>query len=251
MDSLQFVALVNLIMAMVQILEECCTNSRILPGWQEFGRAEHLLSHTTWLGRGNLLTIQCLIIKASYLLYAEKHNVAYDTIGAAVRLCYQIGLHNQDSWHNTDLFTITMRQRVFWSVYCLDRNIALVCGAPYLIRESDFRVNHPRSVDDKRLLPNESLPEETPECSPMPYLYGTVKWGKLCSEVWDAVFGMNAQKPISQEFIATMDARIMLLIYELPKHLQWRSEFLESNDMRQLPAFVLRQSLILHLVSRS
>ena len=249
-DSLQFVALVNLILAMIKILQEHCIDSRVMPGWQEFTRAEHLLRHATWLGRGNMLTIQCLIVKCSYLLYGEKRNAAYDAVGSAVRLCFQNGLHNQSSWHNYSPFDITMRQRVFWSVYCLERNIALVCGAPYLIHESDFRVDLPLCLDDRRLSIQKPFPEETPQHSSIPYLHLTTKWCKLCSEVWDAMFGMNAQKPISPEFIAIMDARILLLIGQIPDYLRWTLDIFNSVERRQqLPYYVIRQGLILHLVS--
>ena len=246
-ESLQFVALINLIAALMKILGEYCTDSNTIPGGPEFSRAEHLLGHASWLGRGNLMTIQCAVIKSTYLLYAEKQNAAYDTIGAAVRICFQIGLHDQARWQALSPFDITMRQRIFWSVYCLDRNVAMVCGVPYLVRESDFRVDWPLCLDDRRLSPELAFPEETRDFSPIPYLRGTAKWGKLCSEMWDSMFATSAQKPVSQEFIATMDARIVLLSSELPPWLQFRGY--NRSFSKQLPDYVQRQSSILYLVS--
>lgn len=221
----------------------------MVPGWKEFTRAEHILSHTTWLGRGNLLTVQCLTLKTIYFLFIEKQNAAYDAISTAVRLTYQLGLHDQTTWQSNDPFDMTMKQRVFWCIYCLDRNVALVCGVPYLIRESYFTVDLPKCTDgnDVPISPSSSDPESIS----LPYLYGTIKWAKLCSEIWDAMFGMNVSNLTSQEFVATMDARIMLLIHDLPPQLQWHHNILESAEIRRYPLFVLRQNILINLVGTS
>jgi len=58
---------------------------------------------------------------------------------------------------------------------------------------------------------------------------------------------MSAPKPISQEFIATMDARILLLSNELPSHLQFRPGQPNSESSKGLPAYVQRQVSILYL----
>jgi hypothetical protein len=86
-DRQQFIALVNLVHAEVRMLSEEWTSSARAPAWEAFCRAESILGRLTWLGNGNLLTIQCLLIKARYLLYAEKAHGAYDTMGRVVRLC--------------------------------------------------------------------------------------------------------------------------------------------------------------------
>jgi hypothetical protein len=230
----------------VKILEEYSSDSTSVPGWKEFSRAEHLLSHTTWLGRGNLLTIQCLILKTLYFLFIEKRNAAYDAISTAVRLTYQVGLHDQASWQSNSLFEVAMRQRVFWCLYCLDRNVALVCGVPYMIRESYFKVDLPNIADKDDI--SGSKPSSDAESLSLPYLYGTIKWAKLCSEIWDAMFGMNASNLTNQEFVATMDARISLLIHDLPPRLQWEPNFLESPEVRKYPLFVLRQTILIKVV---
>lgn len=232
----------------MKTLEEYCTESSAVPGWQEFSRANHLLTHTTWLGKGDVRTIQSLIIKALYLLYNEEYNAAYDAIGQTVRLCFQNSLHRQSTWTDCTLFEIHMRQRTFWSIYCLDRTIAQVCGMPYLIRESEFQVDLPASVDDRLLGQSSNLPQEMPGTSPMPYQHGMVKWGKLSAEVWDAIYGMEAKYPISEEFIVTMDARIKLLRENLPPQLKWRSELITTAHESAVPQFVIRQAAILHLV---
>jgi hypothetical protein len=42
-----------------------------------------------------------------------------------------------------------MRQRVFWTVYFVDRRIALSCGRPYGIKDSDIRTEKPAWLHDE------------------------------------------------------------------------------------------------------
>lgn len=248
-DRHQFVALINLICAEVKVLSGESHESHSVSGWDEFCRAEEILSHFTWLGDGNLLTVQCLIIKARYLLYIDKANAAYDTMSRVVRLCFRIGLNNQTSWTNCTPFEVAMRQRIFWTVFYLERNLALTCGMPYLIRASDFKVDLPMNLDDHFMSPTEPLPVETPERSYAPYLSFIVKWGELSSEIWDAIFGVNAQKPTSQEFVASMDGRILYTISQIPLHLQWQHNLHRLDTATDVPKYIIRQTAILHLVS--
>ena len=232
----------------MKILEDHCTDSSNVPGWQEFARANHLLSHTTWLGRGDVLAVQCSLTKALYLLYIERYNAAYDATFQCVRLCFQNGLNRQPTWTNCSPFEIHMRQRIFWSIYCLDRNVAQVCGMPYLIRDTEFHVDLPAAINDQLIGENEDLAQETPGTSAMPYQHGIVKWGRLSAEVWDKMFGLDATAPISIEFIAIMDARLNLLHDSLPDDLQWKAEFSTALGTNNLPRYIVRQACILHLV---
>ncbi|OAL36766.1 hypothetical protein AYO20_03821 [Fonsecaea nubica] len=246
-EALQFVALVYLLVALMKILEDYCTESSAIPGWQEFNRASHLLSHNTHMGRGDVQTANCFIIKALYLLYIEEYNASYEAVSQAVRLCYQNGLNRQSTWKDCTPFEVHMRQRIFWSIYCLDRTVAQVSGMPYLLRDTEHRVDLPAAVNDQMLNAGDLLPEETPEHSASPYQHNIVRWGQLSAEVWDKMYGLNAESTISDEYVVTMDARLILLRDRFPKHLQWRGELSTSPGARETPRYIVRQAYILHL----
>jgi hypothetical protein len=247
-DRYQFLALINLIAAESKALREDSTLSQAPPGWDEFCHAENILHRLSWLGKANLLTIQCLIVKARYLLYIEKGSGAYDTIGRATRLCVQLGLHNQASWTQCSAFEVVMRQRIFWTVFYLERHVSLNNGNPYQLRDSDIRVDLPANHDDKLLFPNQPLPPPGCITSPCGSLSASVKWGRLAAELWDEVLGVHACKQGNEEFVVTLDARIKFAVEQLPPHLQW--ENIGKEDVRNFdyPFATVRQALILHLV---
>lgn len=241
---IQCIALVYSIVAVVKILKEFCAEDDVVPGWYEFTRAEHLLNHVIRTGKGNLVTTQCLILKSSYLLYIERHDWAYDVMGTAVRLCFQLGLHNQPSWTNVSPFDVHMRTRIFWCIYSLERNISHQCGAPYQVNEKDIAIDLPSEITTG----SRGFVARDGAISPIPSQLATIKWARLCSDMWDSMFGVNA-RPITPEFIAVTDARILLLLSEVPEPLQRSSDTLKNVEYLQHPHYVVRQSIVLHLVS--
>ncbi|KAK4934863.1 Fungal Zn2Cys6 Cluster domain [Elasticomyces elasticus] len=61
LGRIESIALVYSIVAVVKIVKDFCAEDNVVPGWYEFTRAEHLLNHIIRTGKGNLVTIQCLI----------------------------------------------------------------------------------------------------------------------------------------------------------------------------------------------
>lgn len=250
-DQIQFVALVNLVCAEVKMLHDACPDSEKAPGWDEFCRAETILNSLTWLGNGNAMTIQCLIIKAKYLLYMERSEAAYDAITRAARLCFKLKYSNQDTWSSCSPFEVAMRQRIMWTTFYFERNVALNSGMPYQIREVDLHVDLPKFYNDKAMRPDQPLPDEDPINSYGPCLAVAVKWGKLCAEIWDTMFAVSMQKPVCQELVASIEARILYTVGQLPLHLLWHRHAYRLHEIHDLPLFVLRQSIVLYLVGIS
>lgn len=249
-EKYQFLALVHFVYAETELQSGHCTNSDVVLGWREFGIADKILREVGLLMKGNLLTIKCLLIKARYLLCAEKFDSAYETTSHAVRLCFQNNLHNQPVWSaDVDGFSLTMRQRIFWATFTLERLVASTCGLPFLIRESDVRVDFPRLYDDQGLFPSRPLPAETPVCSYIPYQVASIKWARTYSEIWDRMFGVNAEKPVPQNQIDSIDVKLFQDLAELPIDLQWAPTVSDAALRAPLPHFKRRQQLICLMVS--
>lgn len=242
-DKQQFLALVFLVHAETKMLSGICFDPNIVLGWQEFCVANKILSRLLWLGKGNILTLSVLVSKARFLLYMEKFNSAHDTISGAIRLCFQLSIHDQSTWQFLDPYERLMRQRAFWSIFQLDRSVASTSGLPHMIRDNDYNVDLPPPLDDRGIFPFRPLPTATPEQSAAPYTHGIVKWANLHSEVWNAAFGVKATRPLSAETRRSFDEAVERILRELPPHLQWH-----SDRHCEGPTFVRRQRLSLRLV---
>lgn len=245
-DRQQFLILVFLVHAETMMLDGYCSDPSIVLGWKEFCIADKLLCRSLWFGKGNVLTLSILVSKARFLLYMEKLNSAHDTMSGAVRLCFQLSLHNQTLWQDLDPFGKLMRQHAFWSIFQLDRSIASTLGLPHMIRDTDFNVDLPPPLDDRGVFPGRSLPAEIPEQSSMPYMYGVVRLANLHAEIWNATFGVKAIKPTNSDACRNFDQAINMLLHELPPHLQWDCK--QYDRQAGLPSFLRRQRLSLYLV---
>ncbi|KAF2807442.1 uncharacterized protein BDZ99DRAFT_573269 [Mytilinidion resinicola] len=242
-----FVVLANLIYAESMLLSEHSPAESAIPGWPEFCYADRILSRVSWLSRGNMQIIQCLMIKARYLSTIQRIRSAYDTMCKAVQICFYTGLHNEPRWSNITPFEKTMRQRIFWSLFYMDRGIALGANMPYLLRESDFNVEFPARVGDRYLYPNRPLPEESPTFSFIPYLESCMKWSQLCSTIWDAMFTPNSPKPASEELITSLDTEILYSICSLPQIMQWDPSALQPGRRSDIPRYIKRHMCLSHL----
>jgi len=167
-----------------------------------------------------------------------------------------------------------MRQRIFWTIFYLERSVAFNCGSPYLIRETDFKVDLALNLPDAKMFPDQPLPPETSRTLPWTLPEFGSEMGKIvghkyyiprpsiigifrsidrtnaiyrCSEIWDVIFGVNAQKPISQEFVASIDARIIYALSQFPAHLQWDRNVHRLTGGTDVPPYLLRQTIILQL----
>ncbi|KAL4861629.1 hypothetical protein BDV12DRAFT_179959 [Aspergillus spectabilis] len=179
-ETLQMLALVNMILAVVRALEGEGSPHEEYPGWSEYRRGNHFLRHVLWSGQLDLLMVQSLVLKSSYLLYIEQPHLAYDALSVATRVIYQMGLHKESRWADTNQSEIVVYRRVLWSCYCLDRVVAVACGGPYHLQDADMTVGEPSAADDWQTSTTAG-PVAGDEGSPTPsaYLRELVHWARL------------------------------------------------------------------------
>ncbi|KAH6988330.1 fungal-specific transcription factor domain-containing protein [Ilyonectria sp. MPI-CAGE-AT-0026] len=229
LERIQFIILSQLLLAKVSILEDFCDDDKNIPGWSRFLRAHHLMNHIIQDRKADLTTIQCLVLKSLYLLYLERADSAYDEMGTAVRLIFQLRLHDQSSWTDLSESDMALRKRLIYSIYTLERNISHHLGSP-------------SRIDDRQI--NVDLPNAASE----PYLVAAVKWSRLLSEIWTATSCPQAPE-ITQEFIAMTEAKITVMLANLPEQLQWSTTAFVVSGYERYPHVVTRQAIVMHLRS--
>ncbi|VUC29049.1 unnamed protein product [Clonostachys rosea] len=201
-----------IIFACADILTELSPvqQTRSVPGWKWYLIAEDLMNKRKLTGRGDLSLIQYLVYETFYLIHADMPNAAYNASGLACRLCFQFGLHQQRLWGSSCTpFSKHVRQRLFWTLYFVDRRTALSCGRPYGIRDSDIDVEEPAWIDDKALFPDKPIPDADPNHTFNIFLSGLSAFSRFAGEIWDQVFAVtSADDPQLGEKVAVLDARI-------------------------------------------
>ncbi|KAF2117417.1 fungal-specific transcription factor domain-containing protein [Lophiotrema nucula] len=157
------------------------------PGWRWYKLGDELMGGRRPCSGADLDLMQYLIYETYFLMHADEPNAAYNVIGTACRLSFQLGLQRRSTAADNH-----MRQRIFWTIYYLDRRISLSCGRPYGIRDSDIDVDPLSWICEKDLNPN--LPDADPDESRSAdgLLAILAGWAKHCGIAWDQIFAPSS-----------------------------------------------------------
>lgn len=96
------------------------------------------------LGLANIRTVEVLLLLSLHSLRAPKGPGAWAYVGQAMRLCIELGLHRRTKvrglpkMRDFTLASLEMRKRVFWTAYCVDRQVSIILGRPFAISDRDI-----------------------------------------------------------------------------------------------------------------
>lgn len=74
--------------------------------------------------------VQALLLIAQYFYHHPTVWAVWKTVGAALRLAVELGLHRDMTPEPMDFLTVDARRRAFWVAYAMDRNISIALGLP-------------------------------------------------------------------------------------------------------------------------
>ncbi|TGJ76423.1 hypothetical protein E0Z10_g10883 [Xylaria hypoxylon] len=92
--------------------------------------------------------VEAMLLLVLYHIRSSSYGIWY-MIGLAMRTCIDLGLHTKRHEGNIDRYTVQMRRRLFWSVYSLERTIAICLGRPLSIPDRQIDVELPLDPEDE------------------------------------------------------------------------------------------------------
>ncbi|KAI1340155.1 fungal-specific transcription factor domain-containing protein [Xylariaceae sp. FL0016] len=95
----------------------------------------------------DIRSVQFLLLLSIYSLRSPRGPGAWTYSGLAMRQCIELGLHRKTQKRRSPL-EHEMRKRVFWTCYCLDRQVSIILGRPFAISDRDIDVELPLDVDE-------------------------------------------------------------------------------------------------------
>lgn len=120
----------------------------------QYFRRSVLLTNVDKL-EASAVQVSALLVQCFYLLATSNTDRCWITLGIAIRLAQALGLH-MDFAGGTRAWSyplpvsqrIEIRRRVWYSLYVMDRLIALQVGRPPALSDSGFSVSLPSNFDD-------------------------------------------------------------------------------------------------------
>ncbi|TVY44085.1 putative transcriptional regulatory protein [Lachnellula occidentalis] len=92
----------------------------------------------------SLKGIQVCLLAGLYNLPSNLPDTSYLYLGMAMRMSIASGLHRKTSATSIDQRLIEVRNRLWWSVYCIDRRTSIALGRPSSIAEEDVDASYPQ-----------------------------------------------------------------------------------------------------------
>ena len=92
--------------------------------------------------------IEAMILLVLYNLRSPSNSGIWYMVGLAMRTCVDLGLHREAHYGSISPYEGQLRRRLFWTVYFLERVIAVSMGRPYSIADRDIDAGLPLEIDD-------------------------------------------------------------------------------------------------------
>ncbi|KAH7322605.1 fungal-specific transcription factor domain-containing protein [Stachybotrys elegans] len=135
-----------LVMAMGMLIGSPSDDPDRPPGSAFFAEALRRLPPTYELGSYGIVSVEVLSLAAVYLQWCDRKNEAYLYVGMAVRLAVALGCalpRDEQAGLSSEK---CHRNRVWWTVYMLDRRLSAALGLPMSIDERQIRANLPKAA---------------------------------------------------------------------------------------------------------
>lgn len=89
----------------------------------------------------DVVGVQALLLMSQYFYHHPIDWQVWKTVGAAIRLAIEIGLHEEpDPFEKIDFRALDVRRRTFWVAYAMDRNLAIALGRPVALADGAIGV---------------------------------------------------------------------------------------------------------------
>lgn len=109
-----------------------------------FQRGTKLCQDYITLGKGmNLDTLHYLLLTSLYLQGTQKSAQAWVTLGLAIRVAMQLGLHSSEASNRYALLEREIRNRTWYTCILLDRTLSMTFGRPPAIHQDYAQIDLP------------------------------------------------------------------------------------------------------------
>lgn len=154
----------------------------------------------------------------------------WNILGLAVRVGQSIGLHVEDSLKRSTTSLSLLEQetmrRTWYSMYVLDRLLALQLGRPVAIHEEEYCMNLPSKAEETAFCVNgEDITNQLGDgLSPLDYFHAVVKFSRIVGQVISDLYRPSHLRIDPDQMLlstTTLDEKLLEWKLTLPRHLRF------------------------------
>jgi hypothetical protein len=167
-------------------------------------------------------------VHLSAVIFAELEYRCWNILGLAVRVGQSIGIHVEDSLKRSttsrsQLEQETMR-RTWYSMYVLDRLLALQLGRPIAIHEEEYYVNEPSEADESMFGASGESSTFGGDVSALDYFHVVIRFSRIVGQVISDLYRPSQLKIDPDQMLVsttTLDEKLLEWKLDLPRHLRF------------------------------
>jgi hypothetical protein len=147
-------------------------------------------------------------------------------------------------------------RRVWWSLYILDRRLAIEGGHPVLISDRDVNMPLPRLSDEEDIIVAESestchpsfQPETSSRPSPILYLIAMAEYSRVLGKVWEAVYSAGTGSNPSPALCEHLEALLFGVQSQIPSIFRYHPDAEPSPRPATAPWWLTKQQSLMQIV---
>ncbi|KAI6758731.1 hypothetical protein HG530_010971 [Fusarium avenaceum] len=170
-----------------------------------------------------------------YMFRLDANQKAARVHALAVSVAQTIGLHRQSTIESMPAYYSQLYSRNWWSLYLLDRRLALESGKPYFIQDSNVDTSLPLDLSDEWMtrfasrketiaeLQHEVAAEVARDSSPscVPYILAMVRYCRIAGKTWEVLYGVKSSTASMSAMVEYVDTAVGKLLNTVPACLQY------------------------------
>ena len=250
MEDLSIIALACIMLALAECLDtgEGACDGDTKPGWERYLQSCGAIQHFSPSKTLDLHVVRAQCLVAAYLMHCGILSAASEAISVTWKLATSIRLNNNKAWPAEDVKRTLQKQKLWWTIYFLDRQISRRSGIAYHIRDTEFNVDDftlNGNAVDGNLVPQTDWHSSITRS----YFQALISSARLWGHVWDTFFAVGATKQGDWMEVEITDARILNARRQLPRALTWDSDELANYTLSDEDEPHIRRRLQLFTVS--
>ena len=192
---------------------------------------EHFFKHATsvthsWAAQRTVEHICTLLAQCFYLLATCQTDRCWTTLGMAVRIAQSLGLHVEgDQFTAGEATRVSQesRRRLWYSLFVLDRLVALQLGRPPAIGDQSFNVQKPSQEGIVEMLNDIPTDVERQHDEPLDYFIAVIEFSEVIGRVFHRLYGpRKADTAVSTlATIGGLDTELLKWKLSLPRNLRF------------------------------
>ncbi|KAG7116680.1 putative transcriptional regulatory protein C3C7.04 like [Verticillium longisporum] len=206
-----------------------------------------------------LYTVLMLLIRVIYLFRLDATQRATRLLALAVSNAHIIGLHRQSTLDNMPAVASQMYTRSWWSIYVLDRRLAIESGRPYLIQDGNVDTALPLDLSDAWLTRFQSRPEKISQLqrevalelasepiTAIPYIAAMVRYSRVVGKAWELLYGVKSANSTSSPMVEYADTVLTDLLDTLPPCLTYDPNIPNEVQFASRLRWQVKQTVLLY-----